>query len=159
MRRTVCPVSAKNFSSSRIIYYGLGQPAPSTDGNSRCPAPFTDGYCEGENLRGIDTPVIKSPGFVARSRSLHEHTRTSRFKFNVIWHQFSTSQFPRHQFGKFVQVSSGNWGQVPPFCSVYSVHFTNSFNSGPDDQAGSVRPKLGSIRRVSNCLGGAEEQF
>ena len=107
---------------SSWIILTLGQPAPSTDGNSRCPAPFTDGYCGGENLRGIDTPVIKSAGFVARSGGVHEHTRSSRFKFNVIWHQFSTSQFPRHQFGKFVQVSSGNWGQVPPFCSVHSVH-------------------------------------
>ena len=57
--------------------------------------------------------------------------------------------------GKFVQVSSGNWSQVPPFSSVHSVQFTNSSDSDPDDQAGSVRPKLGSIHRVSNCLGGS----
>ena len=55
--------------------------------------------------------------------------------------------------GKFVQVSSGNWSQVPPFSSVHSVQFTNSSDSDPDDQAGSVRPKLSSIHRVSNCLG------
>ena len=83
----------------------------------------------------------------------------SRLKFKMIWHQFSTVQFPRHQFGKFVQVSLGNWGQVPPFNSVHSVQFTNSFDSDHDDQAGSVRAKLGAIHRVSKCLGGTEEQL
>ena len=37
----------------------VGQPAPSTDGKSRCPAPSTDGYSKSRKFPGIDIPVIK----------------------------------------------------------------------------------------------------
>ena len=44
-------------------------------------------------------------------------------KVQVVWHQYSTVQFSRHQFVRNVRsVQFGAPGQVPPFSSFSSVH-------------------------------------
>ena len=39
-----------------------------------------------------------STDIIARAGRVLELARSSRPKFNLVWHQFSTVQFPRHNF-------------------------------------------------------------
>ena len=60
------------------------------------------------------------------ARIVRELTMSSRSKFKMVWHQFSTVQFPIHQFvGK---VRSVQFGTRRPSTSVQFVHF-RSFSS------------------------------
>ena len=101
----------------------------------------------------------------ARAGKVRKLAWSSRSKFKLVWHQFNTL-FTIFS-GKFTQLISGHWGQVPPFSpfsSVHSVQFKISSGSDSDwpawlGSAGSVRLRLTSVHRVSNWLGGAEEQF
>ena len=83
----------------------------------------------------------------------------------MVWPQFSAVQFSSHQFvWKVRSVQFGEWWpsasvQFVQFSSVHSVQFTNSSGLTRIDLAGSVLLRFGSVDRVSDCLGGAEEQF
>ena len=102
----------------------------------------------------------QSPGRAGRVREL---TKSSRSKFKIVWRQFNADQFIGHQLVwkvRSVQLGTGN----KCLCSVRSVQFIQFISRtlpalARIDLAGSVRFRLGSVHRISNCLGGAEEQF
>ena len=110
-----------------------------------------------------ETPPPPSAGRVRdKVGRVCELTKSSRPKFNMVWRQFSTVQFPIHHLsGKFVQFSSGYGGQVPPFSSFSSVQFSSQTFPvlTQIDLTGLVRLSISSVHRVSNCLRGVEEQF
>ena len=71
-----------------------------------------------------------------RAGRVRELARSSRSKFTLVWHQFSTVQFPRHQF--VWKVLSTQFGSPGPSASVQSVQFSSVHSvqstnfSGPD---------------------------
>ena len=64
----------------------------------------------------------------SRAGRVRELARSSRSKFKLVWHQFSS--LGPSLSGKFVRFSSRHRRQVPPFNSFSSVQFTSS--SGND---------------------------
>ena len=123
----------------------------------------SEGYSHPSRLcRSIEGPQWdpQSPGRAGRVREL---TKSSRSKFKIVWRQFNADQFLGHQLVwkvRSVQLGTGN----KCLCSVRSVQFIQFISRtlpalARIDLAGSVRFRLGSVHRISNCLGGAEEQF
>ena len=98
---------------------------------------------------------------VWNARRLRSLTGFSRSKFKMVWQQFSTVQFPSHHFaGKSFSPARGTEAKcLPLVCSVKLMQFhPQTFPILTRiDLAGSVCPRLGSVPRVSSCLGGEEE--
>ena len=88
-------------------------------------------------------PPFRSVQFIPlSSRTLPALTRIDpadlqdfhfRSKFKLVWHQFSTVQFPRHHF--VWKVHSVQFGALGQSASIQFVQFTNS--SGPGLQVAS----------------------
>ena len=98
------------------------------------------------SVRGAEAKCLRSVQFIPlSSRTLPSLTRIDLaemqgllvltvHKFKLVWNQFRTVQFPRHQFVlkvRSVQFGAPRRGQVPPFISFSSVHSVQ-FTSGPD---------------------------
>ena len=64
-----------------------------------------------------------STDIVTRAGRLRELVRSSRSKFKLVWRQFSTVQFPRHQF--VWKVRSVQFGALGPSASVQFVKFSS----------------------------------
>ena len=90
--------------SRKFVLFSLGHWGQVTQFSSVHSAQFT-------NSSGLN---LHWPGWLARS---------SHSKFKLVWHQFSTVQFPSISLsGKFVQSSLGQQGQVPHFSSFSTVY-------------------------------------
>ena len=92
---------------------------------------------------------------------VRELKRSSRSEFKMVSHQFNTVQFPSNQF--VWKVRSVQLGTRGPKClrSVQFIQFRSQTLPALAliDPTRSVRFSLGSVHRIPNCLGAAEEQF